>query len=102
MRGDAIRFMWDYGVTVPLWDREGLLPDDPRWLRKTLGLSEHLIRALSAWGKDMNSADGTPWAQRSKGEREQAYRELDERALDLVDRLRRELVPRLEVTYKSW
>lgn len=102
MSGDVIRFMWDYSVTVPLWDREGLLPDEPEWLHSALGLSEDLIQALTAWGHDMNSADGTPWKRRSKVEWEQAYRELDARARDLVDRLRRELAPRYEVTYKPW
>lgn len=100
--GDVIRFMWDYTVSVPLWDRGGLLPDEPEWLQEALGLSEHLVRALSAWGQDMNSADGTPWNRRSKDEWEQAYRELDARARDLVEWLRRELAPRYEVTYKPW
>jgi len=46
--GDVIRFMWDYGVSVPLWDREGLLPHEPDWLQRALGVSEHLIQALFA------------------------------------------------------
>jgi hypothetical protein len=64
--GDAIRFMWDYGVSGPFWDREGLLPHEPEWPHKALGLSEDLIQALTAWGVHMNSADGTPWDRRSK------------------------------------
>src|SRR4051794_29773461 len=31
--GSVIRFMWDYGVRVPLWDAEGLLPEESDWLR---------------------------------------------------------------------
>ncbi len=100
--GDVIRFMWDYGVTVPLWDREGLLPHEPDWLRSALGLSEELVRALTAWGNDMNDADGTPWKRRSPEEWHQAYRDLDARARDLVEWLRRELDPRYRVTYKPW
>lgn len=87
---------------LPLWDREGLLPDETEWLREALGLSEDLIDALGAWGHDMNTADGTSWKQRSKDEWEHAYRELDARARDLVERLRRELAPRYKVTYKPW
>lgn len=100
--GVVIRFMWDYGVSVPLWDREGLLPHEPEWLQRALELSEHLIQALTAWGQDMNNADGTPWNRRSKDEWEQAYRELNARARDLVEWLRRKLAPRYEVTYKPW
>jgi hypothetical protein len=32
--GDVIRFMWDYGVSVPRWDREELLPHEPEWLHR--------------------------------------------------------------------
>lgn len=88
VRGDTIRFMW---VTVPLWGREGLLPDEPEWLHRALGLSGGLIQALTVWGADMNSADGTAWNRRSKEEWEQAYLALDARARDLVEWLRREL-----------
>lgn len=100
--GDVIRFMWDYGVSDPLWDQEGLLPHEPEWLHRALGLSDGLIQALTTWGQDMNTADGTPWNQRSQGEWEQAYRALDGRARGLVEWLRRELAPRYEVTYMPW
>lgn len=49
--------MWDYGVRVPLWDEEGLLPDDPDWLRRVLGLSDALIEDLTRWGLDMTEMD---------------------------------------------
>jgi hypothetical protein len=47
--GSVIRMMWDYGVRVPLWDAEGLLPEEPDWLRKALGLSDPLIEDLTRW-----------------------------------------------------
>lgn len=47
--GDRIAFFFDYGVTVPLWDEDGLLPDEPEWLERELGLSNELIAALVEW-----------------------------------------------------
>ncbi|MFC7497446.1 MULTISPECIES: hypothetical protein [unclassified Nocardioides] len=95
--GDVIRFMWDYTVAVPLWDREGLLPEEPTWLRQVLGLSEPLIRDLSSWGRAMNHLDENPSLRT-----EEAYRDLDQRARTLVDRLRREVGSRYVVKYKPW
>lgn len=57
VRGDTIRFFWDEGVTVPLWDADGLLPDDPEWLRAALGLSDGLIADLTAWGAAHQQGD---------------------------------------------
>lgn len=48
--GPVIRFMWDYGVHVPLWDADALLPDEPQWLRQALQLSDSLIEDLTRWG----------------------------------------------------
>jgi hypothetical protein len=95
--GDAIRFMWDYGVEVPLWSEEGLLPEDPEWLRDALGLSDPLIRDLSAWGRAMNALDGDPRLRSN-----QAHAELDLRARELVERLRLEIGGRFTVTYLPW
>jgi hypothetical protein len=100
--GHVVRFMWDHGVSVPLWDEEGLLPSEPEWLQAELGISEELIEALSLWGRDMISADGTAWNLRPTAERQQAYRELDVRARGLVEWLRRELASRYDVVYKPW
>jgi hypothetical protein len=100
--GDALRFMWDYGVVVPLWDETGLLPDEPEWLREQLGLSDDLIRALTEWGRDMNKADEAPRKRRARSDWEQAYQELDARARALVERLRAELAGRYEVAYHQW
>ena len=44
--GDTLTFSWDFGVTVPLWDAEGLLSDEPHWLHRALGLSPGLIDDL--------------------------------------------------------
>ncbi|WP_158648112.1 hypothetical protein [Nocardioides houyundeii] len=100
--GDVIRFMWDYTVNVPLWDAEGLLREEPEWLRRQLGLGDKLIEALTDWGSRMNHLDGTRWGQKSDAEWEQAYRDMDARARDLVERLRTELGTRYRVVYKPW
>lgn len=39
VEGTTLRVMWDEGAG-PLWGDEGLLPDDPSWLRRALGLSD--------------------------------------------------------------
>lgn len=93
-----LRFMWDYGVVVPLWESgAGLLPEDRGWLRRALGLGDPLIDDLRAWGEAMDMLDVTP-AMRT----EQAHAELDRRARALVERLREELGPEFTVTYKPW
>jgi len=43
VNGRVIRFMWDWTVEIPLWDADGLLPEDPKWLRTEVGLSDELI-----------------------------------------------------------
>src|SRR5690606_18059820 len=42
VEGTRLRIMWDEGAG-PLWSEEGLLPDNPDWLRQALGLSDSLI-----------------------------------------------------------
>ncbi|GAB3667238.1 hypothetical protein GCM10027596_35940 [Nocardioides korecus] len=37
--GSVIRMYWDYGVRFLLWDAHTLLPQDPGWLKGSLGLS---------------------------------------------------------------
>src|SRR5690606_28490687 len=49
VEGNSIKFMWDYGVVVPLWDGNGLVPQEPKWLHNALGLSDALIRDLRDW-----------------------------------------------------
>ncbi|MFC7500488.1 hypothetical protein ACFQRR_00430 [Nocardioides sp. GCM10030258] len=95
--GDVIKFMWDYGVVVPLWDATGLVPEEPAWLREVLGLSDTLINDLTDWGNAMNHVDAKPPLTT-----EQALADLSRRAKELVDRLQRELGPRFTVRYKPW
>ncbi len=97
INGDTIRFMWDYGVEVPLWSEDRLLPEEPEWLRTVLGLSDLLVRDLSEWGRAMEALDANP---RLRTER--AYSELDQRARELVARLQRELGSRFSVKYQPW
>lgn len=95
--GDVIRLMWDYSVLVPLWDAEGLLPEEPRWLKEALGLSDSLIEALTSWGKDMNALDGAP-----RGRTRESYEALDARARVLARRLQAEVGSRHTVEYRPW
>jgi len=97
IEGDTIRFMWDYGVVVPLWDGTGLLPEDPEWLRRALGLSDALIADLAAWGRAMDHLDAHPRLRTDA-----AYGRLDERAKELVARLRSEVGSGIRVTYRPW
>lgn len=97
IEGRVIRFMWDYGVRVPLWDGGGLLPEEPEWLRSALGLSDALSRDLREWGNDMETLDANPPLRT-----EQAYRDLDLRARGLVERLQHEVGSRFTIEYKSW
>jgi hypothetical protein len=95
--GPLIRFMWDYGVRIPLWDAEGLLPEESEWLREVLGLSDPLIEDLTRWGCDMEALDAAPSRKTTH-----AYDELDVRARDLVKRLQQELGSRFSVRYQPW
>lgn len=97
VHGDVVTFMWDEGVTVPLWDDEGLLPDEPEWLRRALGASDELVSAITAWGEDMRE---TVSATMSKEDFHLARRELDVRARALVESLRREIRAPLRVAYR--
>jgi hypothetical protein len=95
--GPVIRMTWDYGVRVPLWDAEGLLPEDPQWLRKVLNLSEGLIHDLSEWGLDMNELDAAPRLRTGS-----AYEALDLRARHLAQRLQVEIGSRYSIEYEPW
>lgn len=95
--GSVVRVMWDYGVRVPLWDAEGLLSDEPDWLRKALGLSDSLIGDLTRWGLDMEDLDAVPIRRTTE-----ACEALDARARELAVRLQQELGSRYSVRYKPW
>jgi hypothetical protein len=90
LAGTKIAFFWDYGVTVPLWDEEGVLPDDPEWLERELGLSRGLIEDLGAWAAVQDRA-GPPGGVDTQ--------DLEEDRLFL--RLQEELTPGLDVV-RHW
>jgi hypothetical protein len=48
LEGTTVAFFWEYRAAVPLWDAYGLLPDDPEWLERELGLSRSLVAELVA------------------------------------------------------
>ncbi|WP_370289820.1 hypothetical protein [Nocardioides sp.] len=96
--GDTIKFMWDYGVVVPLWTEwEGLVPEEPEWLRRALGLSDPLIADLTAWGEAMQYLDSRPHERT-----DEAYRDLDLRARALLERVQQEVGDRFRVWYHPW
>lgn len=98
VEGETIRFMWDYGVTVPLWViGSGLVPDDKEWLRRALGLRYPLVRDLRAWGAAMDHLDANPPLRTGE-----AYAELDRQARALVERVQAEVGERFTVTYHPW
>ena len=88
VEGTRLRIMWDEGAG-PLWGDEGLLPNDPRWLRQALGLSDPLIDDLLEWVRDMGAA-------RARG---QSQALLNPRALKLADRLQAEVGSRFRVRF---
>jgi hypothetical protein len=100
VHGEVITFMWDYGVSIPLWDEEGLLPDEPEWLRSALGLSDDLIGALGRWGRGMNDLDDTSAEEHSTSESQATRRRLEEQAKHLVERLRREVGSRYTIVHR--
>ena len=99
--GRVIRFGWDWSVDIPLWDADGLLPEDPEWLRTELGLSDEVIEALVTWGRDMNSVPDAPDEEPTPAAKLR-YRELDRRAQGLVEWLRREFGSRYDVESRPW
>ena len=88
VEGTKLRIMWGEGAG-PLWGDEGLLPDDPEWLRQALGLSDSLIAELLAWVRDMDAAR----------ERGQAQAPLDHQRLQLAERLQTEVGSRFRVNF---
>ena len=91
--GSDLRIMWDEGAG-PLWGSGGLLPYDPDWLQRALGLSQSLVADLFTWLGDMTAlhrgAAVDDWLER--------LQQLDERKLELVERLRTEVGNR----YRVW
>jgi hypothetical protein len=50
VEGTHIRMMAEWSFTMPLWDADGPLPEDPDYLHRELGISRKLIADLAAWG----------------------------------------------------
>ena len=86
VEGTRLRIMWDEGAG-PLWGDEGLLPDDPAWLRQALGLSDALVSDLRDWVHDMDTAHGYG----------QSPPQLDARRVQLAERLQAEVGSRFRV-----
>lgn len=86
--------MWDEEAG-PLWGDEGLLEDEPGWMRRVLGLSDELIGDLDTWMSDMSALQfgpyGVDWRERLE--------ELDRRGENLAQRLGREVGARYSVSY---
>lgn len=89
VEGTNLELMWDQ-VGGPLWADEGLLPDDPEWLRRALGLSESLIADVLEWMRDMEALD-----------RYESRTPLDNRGQQLAERLQAEVGTRFHVTFRT-
>lgn len=83
--GSLIRFMGDYGATVPLWGERGLMSDNAQDAVRKLGVSPELAADLEAWGSDWETRSGEP-----------AH---DAEAAALVRRFKRETEYRFQVLY---
>ncbi|WP_322938221.1 hypothetical protein [Nocardioides bizhenqiangii] len=94
--GSHLRIMWDESAG-PLWGVDGLLPDDPIWLQRALGISESLIADLLGWQRDMDVLNHRP----STDEWRARQQELDVRAGQLAARLQAEVGTRYEVQYRA-
>lgn len=96
--GTVIRFIPEDTVGVPLWDDSGLLPHEPAWLNRALGLSPELVAALAAWGDDWNASI---YGQQFTAEEHRARSQrLDAEAQVLIERLRAELPEGYKVVYR--
>jgi len=96
VEGPNLRIMWDEGAG-PLWASDGLLSDDPEWLRRALDLSDSLIADLLRWLSDMTDHHfGGSVADWHEGRRQ-----LDERGRQLAGRLQAEVGGRYKVRYHA-
>ncbi len=87
VQGSDLRIMWDEGAG-PLWTTEdGLLPDEPAWLKRALGLSDSLVAELLRWVRDMDA----------HRQHHPPARRLDEQAEHLAERLQAEVGSRFKV-----
>lgn len=96
--GTVITFMPEDTVAVPLWSDEGLLPEEPEWLNRALGLSPGLVEDIAAWGNDWNADRmGETF---TAAQREERRIRLDADARLLAARLQREVPDRFTVVYR--
>jgi hypothetical protein len=93
--GSELRIMWDEGAG-PLWASDGLLPHEPEWLQRALGLSDPLVADLLTWLSDMTTLK----SGRAPNWREQE-RLMDERGRDLAARLQTEVGSRYRVWFHA-
>lgn len=90
--------MGEYGVSMPLWDEGGPVPDDPDWLERELGLSRDLVADLAAWAADWDVPTSDPtsrqaWVSRRAQHKAEAQR--------LFTRLQDEILPRFTAVMKE-
>lgn len=93
--GAVLRIMWDEDAG-PLWGDFGLLGEEPRWMRRALGLSESLIDDLLTWKRDMTALHfGRP----SVEDWQEQKRRLDDRGEALAARLKADVGTQFRVWY---
>jgi len=95
VQGSQLRVMWDEGAG-PLWSEAGLLPEDPQWLQRALGLSDPLVKDLLTWLADMTAQRDTP----SEG-RQARMQQLHARGRDLAERVQGEVGSPYRVSYRG-
>jgi hypothetical protein len=94
--GSDLRIMWDEGAG-PLWACDGLLPDDPTWVRRALGLSNSLVADLFAWLSDMSALH----QRLSFADARERVQQFDEQGQELAERLQTEVGARYRVWYQA-
>lgn len=90
--GDTLRIMWDEDAG-PLW-AGGLLPDEPEWIRRALGVSDAFVSDLLGWWRDMLAFHD------ERLQPLEALRVLDDRGHQLAKRLQVEVGSRFAVSYR--
>jgi hypothetical protein len=79
------------------WASDGLLPDDPEWLRRALDLSDSLVADLLTWLSDMTALHFGS----SVADWHELRRQPDERGRQLAERLQAEVGTRYKVRYQA-
>jgi hypothetical protein len=92
----GLRIMWDEQAG-PLWDETGLLPDEPEWLQRALGLSDSLVPDLLAWMSDMTTLHHGPPVEDGR----ERVQKLDARGRALAERVQAEVGADYSVRYDA-